>query len=454
MKLTKGSVIDKNILTIGPLRLISGSIASSFLGTTIVMETKNRWFNTHCFTPGLSDFVTYKVLEDSEVEQFDGKQLEELRKKDHAEYSNYLSQTLRNLAAFENVKAPLKGREGLLPTVAFFSVGDHETSYFESRRSEMESEIAFDYAHNRLELNCENFPSFAIGVCCFVNDDLSAPVLDALKKNGVKFVAMRCMGFNNIDLDHCQKIGMTVARVFDYGSASIAEQALGLCLSTLRNIPQNMIRAQRQQFTADRSRLGRELTEVTVGVIGTGKIGKHFATLLKGFGCTVKLYDVYKDDQFAADMGYEYLPLEDLLKVADIISLHAPLLESTRHMINAKTMGIMKPGSYIVNTSRGALIDSADLLQALNSGQIRGAAIDVIEGEEGNFGYDFSDSPKISDCEVFKQLLVHPSVIATPHLAYLTEDVMKRITKETCANIDALFKDRPVNVKNALPIIK
>jgi len=452
LNLKKGDIIDHNILKKGPLRLINGSIESCFMGTSVLIETNKRWFNTQCFTPGLTEIVTYKVLEDSQVEQFDAQLIEKLRLEDYPEYSNYLAQMLRNLAAFENVRTPLKGKDGVLPSVSFFSVGDHEIPFFESRRKEMQSNMAFDYTRERLELGCENFPQFAIGVCCFVNDDLSAPVLDALKANGVKFIAMRCMGFNNVDLNHCEKIGMKVARVFDYGSASIAEQALGLCLSTLRNIPQNMIRTQRKQFTADQSRLGRELTEVTVGVIGTGKIGKHFASLLKGFECKVKLYDVYRDEKFAADMGYEYLPLEDLLKVSDVISLHAPLLDSTRHLLNKDTLSLMKPGSYIVNTSRGGLIDSTALLQALNSGHIRGAAIDVIEGEEGNFGYDFSASPKITESDVFDQLLMHPSVITTPHLAYLTEDVMNRITKETCGNIDNLYKDQPVDVKNALPI--
>ncbi|MEJ2664739.1 MAG: 2-hydroxyacid dehydrogenase, partial [Spirochaetia bacterium] len=269
-------------------------------------------------------------------------------------------------------------------------------------------------------------------VCAFVNDDLSVGVLEQLKQNGVKLVAMRCAGYNNVDIDAAHKLGISITRVPAYSPNAVAEHAIALTLALNRKIYRAYNRVREGNFSLT-GLVGSELYQKTAGVIGIGKIGKCLVQILNGFGMNVLGYDKFQDREFAEQHTLAYVSLNELFAAADVISLHAPLLPETYHIINKASIQKMKPGVILVNTSRGALIDTSALINGLKSGKIGAAGLDVYEEEEEYFFEDLSD--KIITDDTLARLMTFNNVIITGHQAFLTKEALSEIARVTLESI-------------------
>jgi len=265
----------------------------------------------------------------------------------------------------------------------------------------------------------------------FVNDDINDKTINALYDSGIRILAMRCAGFNNVDLKAAYG-KIHVVRVPAYSPYAVAEHAMGMLLSLVRKIPRAYNRTRDYNFTLN-SLVGFDLHEKTVGVIGTGKIGKIFIDICKGFGMKICAYDPFPSDE----LDIEYVSIEELCKKSDVISLHCPLNDSTRYIINKRTISLMKDNVYIVNTSRGALIDSEALLEGLKSEKIGGACLDVYEEETDFFYEDKSD--KVIHDDILTSLISMNNVIVTSHQAFLTEEALHNITTTTLQNLRDFF---------------
>ncbi len=279
------------------------------------------------------------------------------------------------------------------------------------------------------------------GVCCFVSDHVDAQTLNALKTGGVRLIALRSAGYNNVDLVAAAKLGLTVVRVPAYSPHAVAEYAVGLLLSVNRKIHKAYMRVHGQNFSLE-GLMGFDLYGKTVGVIGTGRIGAVFATIMKGFGCDVIAYDSFVNQELVAKKTVTYVSLSELYQRADVISLHVPLLPSTHHLVNSETLPQMKDGILIINTGRGALIDSLALIEALKSGKIGGAGLDVYEEEEGIFYKDLSEHVLKDD--VLARLITFPNVLMTSHQAFLTKEALQKIAETTLQNITDFETNRPL----------
>ncbi|POS74464.1 D-isomer specific 2-hydroxyacid dehydrogenase [Diaporthe helianthi] len=278
----------------------------------------------------------------------------------------------------------------------------------------------------------------AKAVCVFVNDDVSSPVVEALHEAGVRAILLRCAGFNNVDLEKAKELGMFVANVPSYSPEAVAEFALALIQTLNRNTHRAYNRVREGNYNLD-GLLGKTLHGKAVGIIGTGKIGVALARILKGFGCTLLAHDPYESDAFK-ELG-KYTDLETLLSSSDIVSLHCPLMPSTRYIINADTLPKMKKGAMLVNTSRGALIDTKAVIKALKSKQLGGLALDVYEGESKIFYKDHSGS--IIDDDVLSRLTTFHNVIVCGHQAFFTEEALTEISEVTLRNLDDFVEGRP-----------
>jgi D-lactate dehydrogenase len=275
--------------------------------------------------------------------------------------------------------------------------------------------------------------------CLFVNDDASAPVLERLAAGGTKLIAQRSTGFNNIDLAAAQRLGITAMRVSSYSPYAVAEFAVALLQTLNRRIHRSFNRTREFNFRLA-GLMGRDIHGSTVGVVGTGKIGAVFASIMRGFGCTLVGYDVQQNPE-CLELGMRYVPLNDLLAQADIVSLHVPLLPQTHHLINAQTLALMKPQAFLVNTSRGGLIDTEALIEALKNGHLAGVGLDVYEEEEGVFFHDLSDQVVTDD--TLARLMTFTNVLVTGHQAFFTEEALTTITKTTIQNISDFEAGRP-----------
>ncbi|GAA2052962.1 2-hydroxyacid dehydrogenase [Catenulispora yoronensis] len=275
-------------------------------------------------------------------------------------------------------------------------------------------------------------------VSASVNADLSAPVLRRLDTGGTKAVCQRSTGFNNIDLDEAERLGLYIARVDYYSPYSVAEFAWTLALGLDRNLPRATIRTRDFDFRLD-GLLGRDVHGRTIGVIGTGKIGESFARIAAGFGVTLLGWDARPNPACEA-LGLTYVPLPDLLAASDVISLHVPLLPETHHLIDAPALSTMKPDALLINTSRGGLINSEALVKALKEHRLGGVALDVYEEEAGVFFYDRSHEVVADD--VLARLMTFPNVLVTSHQAYFTRDAVEQIVNTTLANVDAYYAGR------------
>ena len=318
--------------------------------------------------------------------------------------------------------------------IAFFDSKEYDIKLFDEYNKNYGYEIT--YLESRLSRETAPLAKGFDVVCVFVNDVVDKDVIKILKKCGVKLIALRCAGFNNVDINNMDE-SIKVVRVPAYSPYAVAEHATALLLSINRKIYKAYQRTKKYNFTLN-GLLGFDIHGKTVGVVGTGKIGKVFAQIMKGFGARVLAYDVYKDEQAAKEIGFEYVALEELLKESDIISLHCPLTPETNKIINKDTISMMKDGVYIINTSRGKLIDTESLIERLETGKIGGLGLDVYEDEEEFFLNDMSNS-YIRDKDL-STLLSMPNVVITSHQAFFTSEALNKIASDTCENIKDIFE--------------
>lgn len=268
-------------------------------------------------------------------------------------------------------------------------------------------------------------------VCAFVNDDLGRSVLERLAERGVGLVALRCAGFNHVDLAAATELGITVARVPAYSPNAIAEHTLALILGLNRHIPRAYNRVRDGNFALD-GLLGFDLAGKTAGVVGTGRIGALVARLLWHLRCDVVAHDLVPDEGLQ-QLGVRYAPLDEVIASADVLSLNCPLTPETHHLVNADTIAMMKPGVMLVNTGRGALVDTAAVIDGLKSGRIGSLALDVYEEEAELFFEDRSG--EIIHDDVFARLLSFPNVLVTAHQAFLTREALSAIADTTLRNV-------------------
>lgn len=314
-------------------------------------------------------------------------------------------------------------------TFAFYDTKSYDRESFEKIAEK--SGISFKYFEDKLNLDTVSLASGCDGVCIFVNDTCNAEVIDKLYSLGVKVIALRCAGYNNVDVRHAYG-KIHVFHVPAYSPHAVAEHAMALLLTSIRRIHKAYIRTRDFNFSLD-GLAGFDLYGKTVGVIGTGRIGKAFIGICNGFGMKVLAYDKFPDDS----LDINYVSLDKLLKESDIISLHCPLNKETYHMIDTKALDKMKKGVVIINTSRGALIDAAELLEGIKSRKIGAACLDVYEEEADIFFEDFSGH--IVDDDTIARLISMPNVIVTSHQAFLTNEALLSIAQTTAENINEFF---------------
>jgi D-lactate dehydrogenase len=282
--------------------------------------------------------------------------------------------------------------------------------------------------------------SGAEAVCVFVNDQVDAACIEQLVKQNVKLIALRCAGYNNCDLTTAHAAGLSVVRVPAYSPHAVAEHAVGLLLTLNRKIHRAYNRVRELNF-ALHGLVGFDLFGKTIGVVGTGKIGKVAAQIFRGFGANVLVSDPFPDEEWSQKQHVQYVSLDELLLTSDIVSLHLPLTPESQHMLNEHSLSRMKRGAFIVNTSRGKLIDTSALIAALKSGQIGGVALDVYEEEEGIFFHDLSG--QVLQDDELSHLLMFPNVLITAHQAFLTQEALREIARVTTENILAFRDQRP-----------
>ncbi len=318
--------------------------------------------------------------------------------------------------------------------IIFFDAKPYDQEFFDRANAKHGYEIK--YISNRLSADTAPLAAGYDAVCAFVNDDLSAPVVDILYNNGIRMIAMRCAGYNNVDLKAV--FGrIHVGRVPAYSPYAVAEHAVALIMALNRKTHKAYNRTRDSNFALG-GLLGFDLHGKTAGIIGTGKIGQVLAGILKGFGLRVLAFDRFPKTDWAAGAGVEYVPLEELYRQSDIISLHCPLTPETEYMINAASLAQMKDGVMLINTSRGALIQTQDLIDALKSGKAGFAGLDVYEEEDGYFFEDRSSEVLTDD--VLARLFTFPNVLVTAHQAFFTKEALSNIAETTLSNLDVFFR--------------
>ncbi|MEX0714962.1 MAG: 2-hydroxyacid dehydrogenase [Planctomycetaceae bacterium] len=313
--------------------------------------------------------------------------------------------------------------------IAFFNAKPYERPFFDRENAGAGHEI--QYLEPRLTEETAPLADGISSVCAFVNDSLAAPVLDILAAGGTKLIALRSAGFNNVDLAAADRLGLTVVRVPAYSPYAVAEHAVGLILTLNRKIHRAHNRVRENNFALD-GLLGFDLHGRTVGVVGTGKIGEVFARIMHGFGCRLLGFDPFENPECLA-LGLRYVAFEELLAESDVVSLHCPLTPETRHLIDDAAIARMKPGAMLINTSRGAVIDTQASIRGLKSGRLGYLGLDVYEEEEGVFFRDLS-SQVIQDDQLAR-LMTFPNVIITGHQAFFTEEALTNIAATTLANV-------------------
>ena len=322
--------------------------------------------------------------------------------------------------------------------IAFFDTKDYDREVFEQMNKRYGYELYFYKDH--LNMHSAAVTKGMDAVCLFVNDDCSERVIDRLADNGVRLIALRCAGFNNVDLQAaCGRI--KVARVPAYSPHAVAEYAVALMLALNRKVYRSWNRTREGNFKLD-GLIGFDMYGKTAGIIGMGKIGKELAKILRGFGMTVLGYDAYPDKQFAEEHGVEMTDLDGLYERSDIISLHCPLTKDTAYMINGNSLTKMKYGVMIINTGRGKLIRTEDLIAALRSHQVGSVGLDVYEEEAGYFYEDRSD--RMIDDEKLALLLMMPNVIVSSHQAFFTHEAVENIATTTMQNIADFAAGQPL----------
>jgi D-lactate dehydrogenase len=316
--------------------------------------------------------------------------------------------------------------------IAFFSTKQYDRQFFEAANSENEHILTY----HEPRLIPETIP-LAIGceaICVFVNDVVNREVLQALADNGLQVVALRCAGFNNVDLEAAKDLGVSVVRVPAYSPYAVAEHTVGMMLTLNRKFHKAYNRVREGDFHLD-GLLGFDFHGRTVGIVGTGKIGECVATILNGFGCRLLGYDVQPNDACVA-LGMEYMELDELFAESDIVTLHCPLTPETNHLVDAATLDRMKDGVMLINTSRGAIIDTRATIDALKTGKVGWLGIDVYEEEAELFFEDLSD--EVIRDDIFARLMTFPNVLVTGHQAFFTSNALTQIAETTMSNIAAI----------------
>jgi len=323
--------------------------------------------------------------------------------------------------------------------VIFFSSQTYDRDSFLALSGASDLELHFQPA--RLNLDTAPLAHRHEVLCAFINDDLSAPVLEELAAGGTRLIALRSAGYNHVDLDAAARLGLCVVRVPAYSPHAVAEHAVALVLALNRRLHRAYNRTREGDFSLH-GLTGFDLVGKTVGVVGTGQIGATFARIMAGFGCQLLAYDPFPNPELLA-LGARYLSLPELLAQSRIISLHCPLTAETHHLINRDSLAHLQPGAMLINTGRGGLVDTPALIDALKDGQLGYLGLDVYEEEAQVFFEDRSDLPLQDD--VLARLLTFPNVIITAHQAFLTHEALAAIATTTLDNIAAWSAGTPQN---------
>ena len=322
--------------------------------------------------------------------------------------------------------------------IIFFDIKDYDREFFEKYGKNYNYEMSF--FKSRLSLENVHLTKGYDVVCAFTNDDIGKETIDAMAENGVRLLAMRCAGFNNVSLKDIHN-RFKVVRVPAYSPHAIAEYTVGLILAVNRKINKAYVRTREGNFSIN-GLMGVDLYGKTAGIIGTGKIGQILIKILKGFDMKVIAYDLFPNQKVAEELGFEYVSLDELYANSDIISLNCPLTKDTQYMINRRSMLKMKDGVILVNTGRGQLIDSADLVEALKDKKVGAVALDVYEEEEDYFFED--KSTQVIEDDILGRLLSFYNVLITSHQAYFTKEAVEAITVTTLNNIKDFVEGKPL----------
>lgn len=318
--------------------------------------------------------------------------------------------------------------------VAIYSTHKFEKEYLEKANK---GQYNFKYITSALSSETAHLAEGCEAVSIFVSDDASAPVLQLLNKAGVKFIVLRSAGFNHVDIAEAQKLNIKVARVAEYSPYAIAEHSIALMLALNRKLIRAHNRVLEQNFSLD-GLVGFDMNGKTVGIIGTGKIGSVAAKILHGFGCKILTYDHIESEELKQKYDVTYTDYETLLNQSDIITLQIPLTEKTKYIINKSSIEMMKTGVMLINTSRGRLVNTKDVIDALKSGHIGSFGMDVYEEEEGLFFEDHSED--ILQDDTIARLMSFRNVLITSHQAFLTDTALKNIAETTVNNLDCFRK--------------
>ena len=321
--------------------------------------------------------------------------------------------------------------------IAFFNTKPYDQRSFTEINTDHSHELTF--FEPRLTPETASLASGFPAVCVFINDELGEETLRAIATTGTKLIALRCAGFNNVDLNVVQQLGITIVRVPAYSPYAVAEHAVGLIMTLNRKLYRAYNRVRDDNFSLD-GLLGFDLHGKTVGIVGTGKIGQCFAQIMNGFGCKLLAYDV-RPNPVCVDIGVDYVELPILLTRSDIISLHCPLLPSTHHLINADSLQHVRPGAMLINTSRGGLIDTTAVIEAIKAGRVGYFGIDVYEREGGLFFEDLSDT--VIQDDTFQLLQSFSNVVITAHQAFFTKEALSNIAETTLSNINDIEAGNP-----------
>jgi D-lactate dehydrogenase len=315
--------------------------------------------------------------------------------------------------------------------IAFFSTKSYDRDSFDRFLSETEHSIS--YFEGKLDLHTLSLAEGHGAICSFVNDHIDADMMKKMAEMDIRLVALRCAGYNQVDLEAAAEHGITIVRVPAYSPEAVAEHAFALILTLARKTHKAYNRVRENNFSLE-GLTGVNIHGKTIGVIGTGAIGRAFCRIAKGFGCKILAFDISENEEMKA-LGVSYVPLDEVLANSHIISLHCPLTPDTRHMINAETIAKMQTGVALINTSRGALIETKAAIKALKNKKIGFLGIDVYEQEENIFFKNLSE--EIMQDEQIARLMTFPNVLVTGHQAFLTKEALEQIAKITLDNVSA-----------------
>ena len=319
--------------------------------------------------------------------------------------------------------------------IIFFGTREYDHYYFDVLAADPEYGCSIKFLTANLDEDTAILAKGGDAVCAFVNSDCSAPVLDVLAGQGIRLLLMRCAGYNNVDLAAAKRLGITVLRVPGYSPEAVAEHAMALAQAANRRICKAYVKVRNNNFSLD-GLLGYNLYGSSAGIVGTGRIGAAMARICHGFGMTVLAYDQYHNPSLEGIV--RYVSLEELLRGSDLISLHCPLTEETHHLVNKETIGMMRDSAILVNTSRGALIDTEALISALRAHKFAGVGLDVYEDEDGQVFEDLSN--KVLENEVVPVLTSFPNVVVTSHQGFFTRTALQSIAICTMENALAFAK--------------